>query len=137
MMQLKDVRSNLANLQRLGILETQEVPKGPQNAKVRAALGAAGEVHFWSLDQSRAYQILLESVYKTLGNILQRRAVEIERFVAVRAREERVGGRREVLGQRDQDELKEWDDVCRKLGLAEARCEVVVFILRDLPGGPG
>jgi len=104
---------------------------------MRAILGASGEVHFWSLDLSRAYQVLLESVYKTLGNILQRKGVEMERYIAVKAREERVGGRRNELGVKDQEDLRDFDDMVRKLSLAEARCEVVVFVLRDLPGAPG
>jgi DNA-directed RNA polymerase III subunit RPC3 len=139
MLPLKDVRSCLASLQRLGIIETQEVPKGNHNAKVRAAMGASGEFHFWSLDLARAYQVLLESVYKTLANILQRKAAEMDKYTAVRAREERVGGRsmRGGLGAKDQEELRDFDDMVRKMTLAEARCELVVFILRDLPGLPG
>jgi DNA-directed RNA polymerase III subunit RPC3 len=37
---------------------------------------------------------------------------------------------------KDQEDLADLDDVVRKLALAEARCEMVVFILRDLPGWP-
>ena len=136
MIPLKEARIALAELQKMSLIETSEIPKSV-NQK-RTNLTATSEHHRWGMDLPRAYNAMLASVYKTLGNILQRRASEYTRRQASIDREGaamRLGGR-DVLIQKDQDELKELDDVVKKLTLAEERCELVVFIIRDLPGWP-
>lgn len=138
MIPLRDARYFLSELQKLSLVETTEVPKF--TGKSRTGLTAQGEYHLWSVDLPRVYNPLIASVYKTLGNILQRKASEIEKKKLVLAREERSKGQgqgREILQGKDQEDLAELDDMLRKLTLAEARSEMVVFILRDLPGNPG
>jgi len=137
MIPLRDARFFLSELQKLSLVETQEVPKS--SGKSRTGLTAQGEYHLWSVNLPRVYNLLLVSVYKTLGNTLQRKAGEMEKRKQVLAREERAvaQGGRELLQGKDQEDLAELDDVLRKLTLAEARSEMVVFILRDLPGWPG
>ncbi|WVW85834.1 hypothetical protein I302_107872 [Kwoniella bestiolae CBS 10118] len=138
MIPLKDARSHLADLQRLSLVETQEVPKTA--SKSRMGLPPSAEYHLWAMDEPRAYGVLLTNVYKTLGNILQRKAKEIEDKQIVLARESRVEnleGGRQLLQSKDQDDLLELDDYLRKLTLAETRAEISVCILRDLPGSPG
>ena len=134
MIPLKDARYILAELQKLSLVETQEVPKF--GGKSRNALAAQGEYHLWSVDLPRIYNSLLASVYKTLGNILTRKASEIETRRLVLAREERTVGQggRARLQAKDQEDLTELDNVMMKTTLAEARTELVAFILRDLPG---
>ncbi|ORX38677.1 hypothetical protein BD324DRAFT_376444 [Kockovaella imperatae] len=138
MIPLKEARIALAELQKMSLIETSEIPKS-LNAK-RANLTATSEHHRWGMDLPRAYNAMLANVYKTLGNILQRRASEYARREAAVIREAAATamhrGGRDVLMQKDQEELKELDDVVRKLTLAEERCEMVVFIIRDLPGWP-
>lgn len=133
MIQLKDARHLLADLQKLSLVETQEVPKTA--AKSRMGLPSSAEWHLWQIDLARVYNTLLQSVYKTLGNILQRRESEVEHKSATLMRERANG--RDRLPRKDVEELVELDDVHNKLGLAELRSEMVVFLLRDMPGFPG
>jgi DNA-directed RNA polymerase III subunit RPC3 len=136
-MPLKEVRMHLAHLQSMSLIETSEIPKNPGLKK--QTMTAASEHHHWGIDLPRAYNVLVASVYKTLGNILQRRSSEKERRKAALAREQQAFARgldRSVMTAKDQEDLADLDDVVRKLALAEARCEMVVFILRDLPGWP-
>ncbi|WVQ99827.1 hypothetical protein IAU59_006970 [Kwoniella sp. CBS 9459] len=138
MLPLKEARMQLAELQKLSLVETQEVPKTA--AKSRAGLPPSAEYHLWAVDLPRVYGVLLTNVYKTLGNILQRKAKEIEKKKVVLARETRVEnheGGRGLLQLKDQEDLLELDDALNKLTLAETRSDLVVFILRDLPGWPG
>lgn len=134
MIQLKDARGNLAELQKLALVETQEVPKTA--AKSRMGLPASSEWHLWQIDLARVYNTLLQSVYKTLGNIVQRRESEIESKDLPLQREKIVGDR-QSLQRKDVDDLDELDDMRKKLNLAELRSEMVVFLLRDMPGFPG
>jgi DNA-directed RNA polymerase III subunit RPC3 len=99
-------------------------------------LPSSSEWHLWQIDLARVYNTLLQSVYKTLGNIVQRREAEVEGKEHVIIRE-KVAGERERLPRKDVDELVELDDVRHKMGLAELRSEMVVFLLRDMPGFPG
>lgn len=133
MIQLKDARHYLAELQKLSLVETQEVPKTA--TKSRMGLPPSSEWHLWQIDLARVYNTLLQSVYKTLGNIIQRREAEVASKETTLMRE-KVGGR-ERLARNHVDELVELDDVRRKLGLSELRSELVVFLLRDMPGFPG
>ncbi|WVQ68259.1 uncharacterized protein L199_006466 [Kwoniella botswanensis] len=138
MIPLKDARAHLADLQRLSLVETQEVPKTA--AKSRMGLPTSAEYHLWAMDEARVYGVLLTNVYKTLGNILQRKSEEIENKKIVLARESRVEnleGGKGLLQLKDQEDLLELDDYLKKLTLAEGRSEINVFILRDLPGSPG
>ncbi|ODN79044.1 hypothetical protein L202_04548 [Cryptococcus amylolentus CBS 6039] len=138
MVSLRDARYILAELQQLSLVETQEVPKTA--AKSRLGLPSSAEYHLWAVDLPRVYGVLLTSVYKALGNILQRKAAEIGKKSTVLAREQRVLGHeggRGLLQLKDQEDLAELDDSMNKLTLAELRSELVVFILRDLPGWPG
>ena len=137
MIPLREARVAMAELQQMSLIETSEIPKNP--LLKRQTMTAASEHHHWAMDLPRAYNVLLTSVYKTMGNILQRQASEREKRKGAIAREEQAiakGADRTVLLAKDQEDLAELDDAVRKLTLAQARCEMVVFILRDLPGWP-
>ncbi|WVQ81704.1 hypothetical protein IAT38_003829 [Cryptococcus sp. DSM 104549] len=136
MVPLKDSRHLLAELAKLSLVETQEVPKTA--AKSRAGLPSSAEYHLWAVDLPRVYGTLLTNVYKVLGNILQRRLLEVQRKDIPLQKEEKAGAAgRGILPMKDQDDLRDLDDTLKKLALAEARSEMVSFILRDLPGWPG
>jgi DNA-directed RNA polymerase III subunit RPC3 len=137
MMPLKEARQLLADLQQMHLIETSEISKFP-GAK-RQIVTVQSEHHLWKIDLAKAYTALLTQMYKTLGNIMQRRATERTKRAGAIAREElvlRKGGSRDLLSTKDRDDLGELDDVLVKLALAESRCEQTVFILRDLPGWP-
>lgn len=133
MIQLKDARHHLSELQKLSLIETQEVPKTAN--KSRLGLPPSAEWHFWHIDLPRVYSLLVAGVYKTLGNLLERRDMEVEKRRLVLLRE--TGGGRDRLQAKDQEDLAELDDTRRKLSLAEMRSDMVVFVLRDMPGWPG
>ena len=133
MLPLKQARLILAQLSRLSLVETQEVPK--TSSKLRLT-SAASEYHLWQVDLPRVYSVLLAGLYKTLGNISQRGETEVTKRGEAIERETKAGDERDRLHKKDQDDLSELDDVRRKLGLAELRSEMVVFVLRDLPGWP-
>lgn len=144
MLPLKDARYILAELQKLSLVETQEVPKTAAKSRANMPSSSSAEYHLWAVDLSRCYSVLLSSVYKTMGNILQRRRAEMDKKKVVLAREQRVlglghgqEGGRGLLQLKDQEDLAELDDARNKLALAEMRSEMVVFVLRDLPGLPG
>jgi DNA-directed RNA polymerase III subunit RPC3 len=134
MIQLKDARHFLAELQKLSLIETQEVPKTA--AKSRMGLPSSSEWHLWQIDLARVYNTLLQAVYKTLGNIVQRREAEVASKQSVIIKE-KVAGDRQRLPRKEVEDLVELDDVRNKMGLAELRSEMVVFLLRDMPGFPG
>ncbi len=136
MIPLKEARQILSSLQTMSLVETQEVPRTA--AKARPGF-SVGEYHLWQVDLAKVYGFLLSGIYKTLANILQRKAKELEkkRIVSERLRRVKDIGGKERLPQKDQEDLAELDDTLRKLTLAEARTELIVMILRDLPGGPG
>lgn len=144
MLPLKDARYILAELQKLSLVETQEVPKTAAKSRANMPSSSSAEYHLWAVDLSRCYSVLLSSVYKTVGNILQRRRAEMDKKKVVLAREQRVlglghgqEGGRGLLQLKDQEDLAELDDTRNKLALAEMRSEMVVFVLRDLPGLTG
>ena len=136
MIPLRDARVILSQLQRLSLVENQAVPKTA--GKSRTPLAAQGDFHLWTVDMPRVYGLLLATLYKTLGNILQRQAMEIEKKSLVLAREGRTArqGGREMLAGKDQEDLADLDDTLRKLTVARVRSEMVVFLLRDLPDVP-
>lgn len=139
MVPLKEARSVLSSLQKLAFVETQEVPKTSIKSRIPGVTTASGEYHYWRVDQPRVYNLLLTTLYKTLGNILQRKAAEIDKKRLILAREERAKAMqsgREALADSDRQGLEELEDTLRKLTLGETRTELVVFILRDLPGLP-
>jgi DNA-directed RNA polymerase III subunit RPC3 len=95
-------------------------------------------IFFWFIDLSRTYASILSMMYKTLGNLAQRRAAELDKRKQVLERANRTDVREnpELLSERDRKELKELREVLDKIALAEVRTEMNVFVLRDLPGGP-
>jgi DNA-directed RNA polymerase III subunit RPC3 len=99
-------------------------------------LPSSSEWHLWQIDLARVYNTLLQAVYKTLGNIVQRREAEVASKQSVIIKE-KVAGDRQRLPRKEVEDLVELDDVRNKMGLAELRSEMVVFLLRDMPGFPG
>jgi DNA-directed RNA polymerase III subunit RPC3 len=133
MMELKDCRSILSSLSSMCLIETQDVPK----SAVRTRTGTGQAYHLWQVDVQKVYSFLITTMYKTLGNLLQREEKEIADRAALLEKMQRsdVTGR-DMLQQREQNELAELDKALVKLRLAKMRTELNVMILRDLPGGP-
>lgn len=133
MMELKDCRSILSSLSSMCLIETQDVPR----TAVRTRLGPGQQYHLWQVDVRKVYSFLITTMYKTLGNLLQREEAEIAQRSALLEKMQRsdVTGR-DMLQLREQNELAELDKALEKIRLAQMRTELNVMILRDLPGGP-
>ncbi len=131
LLKLSDVRTLLARLHEANIIELQQIPRGTERAAQRM-------IFFWHIDLSRTYGSLLSSFYKTLANLAQRRAAELERRQALLDRANRTDVKNDLslLSERDRKELGEMHEVLVQIALAEMRTELNVFVLRDLPGGP-
>lgn len=154
----KDVRVITAALSASSLLELQEVPRSADRAPSRT-------FYLWHVDLARAYAAMISHLYKTMANLIQRKAAELEKKRGLVERRNRVDVREsggELLGEVDKKEGKELDDKLLKLTLAEMRTgawpllaysgsflslaysqghppvptDMNVFILRDLPGGP-
>lgn len=136
MVPLREARHILSELQKFSLIDIQEVPKTA--TKSRNAFPGSDHV-FWSINLRKAYGFLLSGVYKTLGNIVQRRAHEIEKRHALLAKLDRPDLQgidvAEYLSAKDQTDLAELQNAMVMLSLAEARTDMVVMMLRDLPGG--
>ncbi|KAL7423505.1 RNA polymerase III subunit C82 [Cryptotrichosporon argae] len=136
MVPLRDARSTLSDLQKLSLIDIQEVPK---TAQTKGPRFATSDFHLWRYDAPKAHAVLLANTYKTLANVLQRRAAELDARHVVLARAERpdLAGMLDLLSQKDRDDVEDVQNVVRMLALVEARTEHVVMLLRDLPGGVG
>jgi DNA-directed RNA polymerase III subunit RPC3 len=135
MIPLKDARLALANLAKLHLIESLEVPRNLMT-KQRVGSSTAPEHYIWSIDPRRVYSQLISDEYKAIGNLLQRRETEVDKRAMVLARESKaqaVGGR-EILSTKDREELFEMDDFSSKFLAGVRAHDAVVFLLRDLPG---
>lgn len=138
MIPLREARQILSELQKLSLIDIQEVPKTA--AKGRSPFPGA-DYHLWGIDLRKAYGFLLAGLYKTLGNIIQRQAKEVDRRAALLAKIDRPDLIAEgvdiaaYLSAKDQADLAELNNAQTMLSLAETRTELVVMMLRDLPGG--
>lgn len=138
MIPLREARQVLSELQKLSLIDIQEVPKTA--AKGRSPFPGA-DYHLWGIDLRKAYGFLLAGVYKTLSNLVQRREKEEERRGGLLQKIDRpdlvASGLDPIqfLSTKDQQDLKDLQNAQNMLDLAESRTDLVVFMLRDLPGG--
>ena len=145
LMQVRDVallsftsaRTHLSALQRLSLVEPQEVPKTA--AKMRTGLPATAEYHLWTIDLARAYNTLLASFYKAIANALERgdKVLADKSQLLHSLQKARQARRVHKLQPKDQQDLAEVYEQRRKLTLALQRVGMLTFVLRDLPGWPG
>ncbi|KAL1407341.1 RNA polymerase III subunit C82 [Vanrija albida] len=135
MIPLREARHILSELQKLSLIEIQEVPKTAAKGR---NMFPGSDYHLWGIDLRKAYGFLLSGVYKTLANIVQRRSREMERRAGLLAKLDRPdlqGAIEQYLNAKDQTDLAELNNATTMLSLAETRTDLVVMMLRDLPGG--
>jgi len=138
MIPLREARQILSELQKLSLIDIQEVPKTA--AKGRSPFPGA-DYHLWGIDLRKAYGFLLAGVYKTLGNIVLRQQKEVERRAQLLAKIDRPDliasgvDPTAYLSAKDQQDLADLNNAQTMLSLAETRTDLVVVMLRDLPGG--
>ncbi|KAL9106916.1 MAG: hypothetical protein Q9227_008102 [Pyrenula ochraceoflavens] len=123
----KDARKVLAQLQKAGFIDVQEVPRENQRLPNRT-------YYFWFFDKERCHKLILERVYKSMVRCLRRleRESDKERALLAKAARTNVQGREdEALSKR---EYQRWNGWRRKkeLLLGElSRLDHIVAILRD------
>ncbi|KAL2423676.1 DNA-directed RNA polymerase III subunit rpc3 [Exophiala dermatitidis] len=124
----KDLRQCLAQLQMLGFLELQEVPREPQRQPNRT-------IFLWFYDPERVRKLFLGRLYKTMARLFQRLRLERERLASTLSKVERTdvqGSEAEMLAPAELQVLLQWR---RKEAwfMAEInRLDESVMILRDL-----
>lgn len=137
MIPLREARQILSELQKLSLIDIQEVPKTA--AKARNPMFPSADYHLWGIDLRKAYGFLLAGVYKTAANLVQRREKEVEKRAALLAKIDRPDLEgvdvTTFLSVKDQTDLGELNNALTMLSLAETRTDLVTMMLRDLPGG--
>lgn len=131
MINLQDCRALLGKMHESSLLEIQQIPRSADRAANRT-------IFLFYVDLSHAYATMLSILYKTLGNLAQRRQAELDKCADLLERANRtdVLADRSLLSERDAHDLLTLEEVMDKITTAELKTELNVFILRDLPGGP-
>ncbi|KAJ9108840.1 hypothetical protein QFC21_000160 [Naganishia friedmannii] len=131
MINLQDCRALLGKMHESSLLEIQQIPRSADRAANRT-------IFLFYVDLSHAYATMLSILYKTLGNLAQRRQAELDKCADLLERANRtdVLADRSLLSERDGHDLLTLEEVMDKITTAELKTELNVFILRDLPGGP-
>lgn len=136
MIPLREARHILSELQKLSLIDIQEVPKTAAKGR---NMFPGNDFHLWSIDLRKAYGFLLSGVYKTAANVMQRRQHELEKRSVLLEKLERDDYTPEqvveYLSAKDRQDYDELNNALQMLSLAETRTDLIVMMLRDLPGG--
>lgn len=136
MIPLREARHILSELQKLSLIDIQEVPKTGNKAR---GMFPGADFHLWGIDLRKAYGFLLSGVYKTAANVMQRRQHELEKRAVLLEKLERDDYTPEqvveYLSTKDRQDYDDLNNALTMLSLAETRTDLVVMMLRDLPGG--
>lgn len=128
---MKETRETIAKLQKSGLLQLQEVPKSTDRAVHKT-------FYLWYVDLPKAYLGLCSKLYKTIGNLIERKFRERKLRYDVLIRADRSDVRQDLnlLARSDKERLDELRRVIEMLEVAVLRSDAAIFTLRDLPGGP-
>lgn len=88
----KELRQSLSLLKQIGYLDLQEVPRNPQRMPNQT-------VFLWSHETGRVQNLVLESVYATIGKMVQLLKLEREKMASTLSKTERedVKGKEEAM----------------------------------------
>ena len=123
----KDARKVLAQLQKAGLIEVQEVPRETQRLPNRT-------YYLWFYDRDRCQQTVLERIYKSMARCLQRleREAGRERSLLAKAGRTDVRGKEErILSKREFKAWTKWRGKEERLLGELNRLDYVVAVLRD------
>ena len=95
LMKQKDVRTKLAEMQMVGVVDTQEVPRDSARTTNRS-------IFLWFFDTGRVSSLYLDSIYKSMSRCLQRLAIEKRRASGVLSLTERS----DVRDMKEEDYLE-------------------------------
>lgn len=128
LMGAKELRQKLADLQKFGFVELQEVPREPQRQPNRT-------IFLWFFDAERVRKLLLNELYKTMARFLQRLRLEREKLTSTLTKIERTdvqGSEEEILSSGELQVLQRWRKKEAWLLGEINRLDISVAILRDL-----
>jgi len=124
----KELRQSLAQLQTMGFLELQEVPREPQRQPNRT-------IFLWFYDAERVRKVLLGELCKAMSRLFQRLHLERERLGSTLSKIERSdvqGSEEEILSPAELRVLQEWRKKEGWFAAEISRLDDSVAILRDL-----
>ncbi|RUS34846.1 LOW QUALITY PROTEIN: RNA polymerase III subunit RPC82-domain-containing protein [Jimgerdemannia flammicorona] len=123
----KETRERLATLGTQGYLELQEVPKAADRAPSRT-------FYLWHVPLNQCYATLLVDLYRTLGNIRQRKRDEISARSRLldKAQRQDVIENQALLSEEEQEHLRLLNETIAKLDVGELRIDGLITILRDI-----
>jgi len=127
MVRKRDAQAMLSNMQELGIVETQEVPRDAARQPSRA-------FYLWYFDQDRVAKMLLLDTYKAMSRLLQRIQVQKSFRQEVIDKAERldvIGHEDAYLTLSDKTHLRDWREEEEKLLTQLMRQDDIVALLRD------
>lgn len=124
----KELRQCLAQLQMMGFLELQEVPREPQRQPNRT-------IFLWFYDPERVRKVFLGKLYKAMARLFQRLHLERERLASTLTKVERTdvqGSEEEMLSPAELQVLFQWRQKEAWFMTEINRLDESVVILRDL-----
>ncbi|KAK6384947.1 RNA polymerase III subunit C82 [Exophiala oligosperma] len=124
----KDLRQCLSQLQVMGFLELQEVPRDPQRQPNRT-------LFLWFYDAERVRKVLLGKIYKTMARHYQRMHLEREKLASTLSKVERTdveGNVQDLLPEAELELLYTWQQKEAWFITELNRMDDSVAILRDL-----
>ncbi|KAK5462654.1 RNA polymerase III subunit C82 [Exophiala xenobiotica] len=124
----KDLRQTLSQLQLMGYLELQEVPRDPQRQPNRT-------IFLWFYDAERVRKVFLGKIYKTMSRHYQRMHLERERLASTLSKVERTdveGNVEDLLPEAELDLLYVWQQKEEWFLTELDRLDDSVAILRDI-----
>ena len=146
-MSKKEVQPLLTKLSEASLVQLQDVPRSADRAANRT-------IFLWSVvisfgltfarvylsvfryvDLPKTYSVLLTSAYKTLGNILTRRAHEtslVQALLDKRSRSDVSDNWEVLMGRAEREALEEYERKMEEMRVLEMRTEETVFVLKDL-----
>ncbi|CAG8530705.1 3419_t:CDS:2, partial [Ambispora leptoticha] len=109
-----------------GFVELQEVPKVAERTPSRT-------FYLWYVDLNKCYRRMLSDVYRTLGNIHERRLYETAVRNGLIEKKERAEEMRnpDLLSDTDKDALYVFNGLLNKLDLAELRLVELEMLMAD------
>ncbi|CAG8435751.1 1502_t:CDS:10 [Ambispora gerdemannii] len=109
-----------------GFVELQEVPKVAERTPSRT-------FYLWYVDLNKCYQRMISDVYRTLGNIHERRLYETAVRNGLIEKKERAEEMRnpDLLSDADKDALYVFNGLLNKLDLAELRLVELEMLMSD------
>lgn len=124
----KDLRQCLSQLQVMGFLELQEVPRDPQRQPNRT-------LFLWFYDAERVRKVLLGKIYKTMSRHYQRMHLERQKLASTLSKVERTdveGNVQDLLPDAELELLYAWQQKEAWFITELNRMDESVAILRDL-----